>query len=209
MADERQPEFDPAGAGDDEEIEIVEVVGVDDEGPAERGAERAEEVEVRFEDGARPGAAEARALQEQLLRLRADFENLKKRVAREREDYFRHATSSLVARLLPVLDNLERALASAEGGEMGRAFLDGLRLIHRQLLEELRREGLRAVEAVGRPFDPHQHEAVEAETAGDAPPNTVVAELLRGYWLGDRLLRPAAVRVRVAPEPARPEESCG
>ena len=192
-----------------EEVEIIEVVGLDGD-----GTPRTDEIEVTFEDEqaaapvAAPRVADAPAAgleepgaHERLLRLRADFENLKKRIERERDDYYRHATASLVARLLPVLDNFERAMDSARRTADAGAVLEGVTLIHRQLLEELRREGLRAVEALGRPFDPAVHEAVATDSSSRLPANTIVEEMQRGYFFEDRLLRPALVRVAVSETP--------
>lgn len=193
-----------------DDIEILEIVGMNDVGPA---APEAEEIVVSFDEqpGDQPPAPEGTGsrtagetadARERLLRLRADFENLKKRIEREREEFYRHATASLVARLLPVLDNFERAFASVGRGD-GDTFLQGMGLIQRQLLEELKREGLRPVECVGRSFDPSIHEAVATEANPRLPANTVVEELQRGYYFEDRLLRPALVRVTV---PGRPDD---
>ncbi len=110
-----------------------------------------------------------------------------------------YASAQLISRLLPVLDNFERALNAASQTEGGPGFYDGIALIFRQLLEELRREGLTAVDTVGEPFDPEVHEAVATSTDSDFPPNTVVEELQRGYLLHDRLLRPALVQVSIDP----------
>ena len=174
----------------DDEIEILEVVGLDgDEAPVRKRRSTSREVAVEIE----PQAAEAR---EQLLRLSADFENFRRRVDRDREAHERHATASLITRLLPVLDNFERALARENGGSTER-FFDGVVLIFRQLLDELRAEGLHAVDSVGEPFDPQVHEAVATAEEDALPPNIVVEELQRGYRLHGRLLRPALVRVTV------------
>jgi len=205
----REPEADRLAeeSAQPDDIEILEIVGVNesaDDVPAD------EEVVIAFDeepadrpvapaqsparDGADGDLAETR---ERLLRLRADFENLKKRIEREREEYFRHATASLVARLLPVLDNFERALAAARQAGSTDSFFEGVALIQRQLLDEMRREGLRTVECLGRPFDPTLHEAVATEANPRLPANTVVEEMQRGYYFDDRLLRPALVRVTV------------
>ena len=112
---------------------------------------------------------------------------------RERIEHRLRATESLLARLLPVLDNFERALA-ARAGEDG--LRSGVQMIYRQLFDELRREGLRPVEALGQTFDPAVHEAVATTTDSGLPPHTVVGELQRGYFFGDRLLRPSLVRVQ-------------
>jgi molecular chaperone GrpE len=141
-----------------------------------------------------------RELRERLIRLQADFENYKKRVERDRVDYLRHATSDLLGRILPVLDNFERALASVRPGGSIDAFVEGVELIHRQLLSALEREGLREMESIGQPFDPGVHEAVATETDPALPPHVVTHVFQRGYLLHDRLLRPAMVRVRIDDE---------
>lgn len=201
---------DRRGAQDDQsmdDIEILEVVGVDENG-AVVDDEASEDVEVLFDDAGTAEApsepAEAPAppredaqLRERLLRLQADFENFKKRIERERLDHFRYATSDLLARLLPVLDNFERAIASVRPGVGADAVIEGIGLIQRQLLQELEREGLRAMESVGQPFDPELHEAVGTDSEAPVPAHTVTQVLQRGYFLHDRVLRPAMVRVRV------------
>jgi molecular chaperone GrpE len=132
--------------------------------------------------------------------LQADFENLKKRTERERRGYTQRATVTVVARLLPVLDNFERALTISAEPTDGEAMRDGVVLIFRQLLEELRREGLEAIEAVGQSFDPEIHEAVETDTTSGRPSNIVTEEFLRGYRLKGDLLRPALVKVSIDPK---------
>jgi len=203
MKPERNESFFPEEPSEPDDIEILEVVGLDEEEETVETADE-DEVVVAFDEAparAAPGpdrSAEVDEARERLLRLRADFENFKKRMEREREDYSRQATASLVARLLPVLDNLERALdAARQGRGNGDAFQNGVALIQRQLLDELRREGLRAVESVGQSFDPTIHEAVATDGQSTLPSNTVVEELQRGYYFDDRLLRPALVRVAV------------
>ncbi|HJQ99711.1 MAG TPA: nucleotide exchange factor GrpE, partial [Candidatus Polarisedimenticolaceae bacterium] len=190
-----------------------EVVGVDEDGiPVE--TEDPDDVEVVFEDV--PAAPAARrsvpppedpALKERFVRLQADFENYKKRIDRERSDYFRHATSGLVGRLLPVLDNFERAIAAARG--RADTFSEGVVLIQRQLLEELSREGLHPMDPVGSPFDPEMHEAVATDPTSDAPAHTVTAVLQRGWFFHDRVLRAALVRVSVDGGGIPPAEAAG
>jgi molecular chaperone GrpE len=192
------------GDGDSGEVEIVEIVGMD-EAAAPPGAK--DDVEIVFDEttgvpGAEPvpdPACEEAALREKLIRLQADFENLKKRIDRDTEELYRRAARRVVSALLPVLDNLERALASARSDAGDEGIRAGVELIHRQLLGALRREGLRAVEARGLPFDPHVHEAVATEPSDELPAQTVVEELQRGYFLHDHLLRPALVKVSVEP----------
>ncbi len=202
----RRPQEPPPDVHDDE-IEILEVVGVDEDAPPASADADPDEVVLEFDEGppsrevaARPAPSpEEESARARLVRLQADFENLRKRVERERDDHYRHATGSLVARLLPVLDNFERAMAAPATGSNDRSLREGLTLVHRQLLDELTREGLRPIEAVGGAFDPVVHEAVEAVEATHVPENTVIEELQRGYWFHDRVIRPALVRVAVAP----------
>ena len=195
-----------------DEIEILEVVGLDEDLPT--GSERdAAEIDVSFDeaggaavpagspsgDSGAPPSVEEEPLQERLLRLQADFENFKKRVDRERGDFYRQATASLVARLLPVIDNLERALATGPKSDEKGAFREGVILIHRQLLEELKKEGLVPIDCVGQTFDPNLHEAVATDNSSTIPADTVIEELQRGYRFQDHLLRAAGVRVSLGP----------
>jgi molecular chaperone GrpE len=197
-------ETPPGGSApaDDDEIEILEIVGVDEDEPA--ADEPSDEIEMVFEDEREesriaPAADVAQAERERFQRLAADFDNLKKRLEREREDYARNATRDLVARLLAVLDNFDRAVASARESSGDTAFRQGIALIHRQMYDELCREGLAAVDAVGEAFDPAIHEAVATDPASAFPANTVVEEMQRGYYFRGQLLRPALVRVATAP----------
>ena len=132
-----------------------------------------------------------------LQRLKAEFENYRKRVARDQADLHARASERLVKQLLPVLDDLERALVAA--AEHEEAVLeDGVRLVHRSFAEALAKEGLVEVETDGA-FDPHTQEALLAQPS-DAAEGTVVQVLQKGYKLGDRVLRPARVVVSAGPE---------
>lgn len=193
----------------DGDIEILEVVGLDEDAPPISGEALDDEVEVLFDEprlaapavaspSAEERAARETASRERLIRLQADFENFKKRIERDRADHERHATGHLVARLLPVLDNFERAMAVAGRDDDG--FREGIALIQRQLLDELRREGLVPMNCAGMPFDPTLHEAVATEITEAFAPNTVVRELQRGYYFHDRVLRAAMVQVSLEPE---------
>lgn len=188
-----------------DDVEILEVVGMDEDSPP---AAAGEEVEIVFEPAPAPPATSAEeeetarevdALKERLLRLRADFENFKKRASREQRESEQRAAGRLIATVLPVVDDLERALAAARSEAGGEGLRAGVEMIHRQLLEALSREGVRPVDAVGCRFDPNVHDAVATDDSAAQPPQTVVEELRRGYWLHDRLLRPALVTVSVAP----------
>jgi len=143
------------------------------------------------------GAAEA---DDRHLRLLAEFDNYRRRTAKEHEAARREGRRAALLPLLPVLDSLERALAA---GSTDRDFYDGVAATHRLFLGALREAGAEPIESVGQPFDPNLHEAVAAVPADDGvAPGTVVREVRRGWRLGDELLRPAQVVVATAEEPA-------
>jgi len=180
----------PSNAASDSPADAAGDAAVD----AMRGAAGADVAELRQK------LAEA---EERTLRLRAEFDNFRKRLEREREDRERRALARPFLDLLPVVDNLERAAAAPGSADDLRK---GAELIARQLVDLLSRYGLAEIPAVGKPFDPRLHEAVSrVESAEHAVP-TVIAELQRGYWLNDKLLRPAMVEVAV---PVEGETSAG
>ncbi|OPZ74828.1 MAG: heat shock protein GrpE [Firmicutes bacterium ADurb.Bin456] len=141
------------------------------------------------------GDAEARAddFFKRLARLQADYENFRRRSRQEKEDLHRYASEQLVLRLLPVLDNFERALTA--GGDSLQDYRSGVEMIYRQLLDVLSLEGVTAIPAVGEIFDPVKHEAVLRELSDEYPENTITEEFRRGYLLKDRVIRPAMVKV--------------
>jgi molecular chaperone GrpE len=128
-----------------------------------------------------------------LQRLKAEFDNYRKRAAREQESLSSRASEALLKELLPILDDLERALAAGELHEKAE-LEEGVRLVHRALLEVMRKHGLELIETDGA-FDPHVHEALLAQPVEEAEPGSVVQVLQKGYRLGDRVLRPARVVV--------------
>ena len=139
-------------------------------------------------------------LKNQLQRRQADFENYRKRVERERSETYNRVVADIAGKLLPVMDNLKRALeaeASVEASESDefRHFLSGVDLISKQLNGVLEAFGVKPIAAVGEPFDPHIHEAVVTEATDDYEPDTVMQEIVSGYRLGDKLIRPALVKV--------------
>jgi molecular chaperone GrpE len=142
--------------------------------------------------------AEKKELFDRLVRKQAELENVRKRVEREKEDFLQHATMSLIRALLPTLDGLERGLKHREGN-VPQKFYEGMELIHKELLDVLKRAGLAAVESEGQIFDPRVHQAVETVESGKHRDQEVVEELQRGYKLKQRLLRPAIVKVAVTP----------
>lgn len=133
-----------------------------------------------------------------LLRKTAEFENYRRRTERERVELSNAAASDLIMELLPLLDDLERALEAESESPEATAYRDGVKLIHHQLLELLRKRGVTPIEALGHPFDPNFHQAVLHETSTEHSDGEVTAELRRGYLLGKRLLRPTMVKVAKA-----------
>lgn len=136
------------------------------------------------------------------LRAAAEFDNARKRAAREREEYTRYANESLLRELLPVLDNFERALQAARGEPAATAVTAGVELIQRELLRVLEKFGVTSFTSVGQPFDPERHEAIARGPAQSQPEGTVVDETARGYLLNGRVLRPAMVTVASSPDPS-------
>jgi molecular chaperone GrpE len=139
--------------------------------------------------------AEAERYRDLYLRERAELENFKKRMQRDKAEALRFANEPLIRDLLPVIDNLERAVEHAEGGGNGQPLVEGVQLVLRSALEVLERHGVKRVEAAGQAFDPARHEAVAQVPGGDRGANQVVDQFAPGYLLHDRLLRPAQVSV--------------
>ena len=160
------------------------------------------ELQQQLEElGARVAAAESERDEHlnDLKRLAADFDNFRKRTARDQESLVARAHERLVKELLPVLDDLERALAAAEEHEEAK-LEEGVRLVHQELQAALKREGLAEIETNGR-FDPHVHEALLSQPS-DAEEGSVLEVVQNGYKLGDRVVRPARVVVAAAPQEA-------
>jgi molecular chaperone GrpE len=139
-----------------------------------------------------------------------DFENYRNRTERDREENLLNQVSSLATELLPVLDNLGRALecapqSEAHGPKDFKQFFDGIVLVNQQLNEVLADMGVEPISAVGEHFDPYFHEAVAMEETSEFPPNVVTSELLRGYRLREKVVRPAMVKVSSAPRAGKPE----
>lgn len=144
---------------------------------------------------------EANANHDRFLRQAAELENFKKRMLREKEDATRYANETLIRDLLPILDNLERAVEHAKGGGNGKPLVEGVEMVLKGFLEVLNKHGVTQVSAVGELFDPERHEAMAQVESDSHEPNTVVEEYHKGYLLLDRLLRPSLVSV------AKPSES--
>jgi molecular chaperone GrpE len=132
---------------------------------------------------------------DRLLRKTAEFDNYRKRTDRERIQLSEAAAADLLEELLPLVDDMERALKADPGSDGAEAIRRGVELIHKQLVETLRKRGVTPIDALGADFDPHFHMAVSHEPADGRREGEVVEEFRRGYMLGDRLLRPAMVKV--------------
>lgn len=146
-----------------------------------------------------------RQAEERVLRTAADAENFKKRLQREKEEQTRYANETLMRELLPVIDNLERALEHSQIAPDQEGLLEGLKMTLKGFTDTLSRFGCTPLETIGKPFDPNFHEAVSQEESSEVAPNTVLRELQKGYMIKERLLRPAMVIVsRPASEAKRP-----
>ncbi len=191
----------PRGADDTDDTYIIEDTGGSIEEIEREMRETAEEAEEAVSNPADGGSAagdalraENQQLKDRYLRTLADFDNLRKRTEREKADFFRYALAGVLKDILPVLDNFDRGLEHAEEGD---EFHKGMLLIYKQLYEVLQKHGLKPIEESGVHFDPNIHEAVVREEDDSVPSQTVVAVLQKGYFLHDRLLRPALVKVAV------------
>ncbi len=147
--------------------------------------------------------AERDDLLARLQRVSADYMNYQKRVQRERDDYLGFARADLIKALLPVLDDMERALEVArENHGEDDGFFKGIQLVHDKTLEVLGRFGCTVIQAVGKPFDPDKHSAIMQQPSDEHEPQTVIQEVQKGYMFGGRALRPSGVVVAVAPQDA-------
>ena len=172
----------------------------EEEAPASRIEKTDEEPSDTVSQGSsdlQSGLAKAEAERDEYLdllqRAKADFENYRKRAARDQEHLVAHAHERLVRELLPVLDDLERALQAADRHEEA-ALVDGVKLVEQSLRRALEKEGLTEIETEG-PFDPHVHEAMLAQSRADVEPGSVLEVVQRGYRLGGKVVRPARVIV--------------
>jgi molecular chaperone GrpE len=151
--------------------------------------------------------ARVESLENSLLRAKADYQNLQRRVATERADAVWFASAGIMRSLVSVLDDLERSLDAARGLERKDSLMDGVRLVHTNLIQALRTHGLEPIEALHQPFDPQIHEAMLQQPAADHPPGTVIEEIAKGYRLRGRVIRPTKVIVSKAEEPPAKEEA--
>jgi molecular chaperone GrpE len=170
----------------------------DAEPPQQPAAANAAEEASRLGEDTEKLAEQCAELNDRLLRLRADYDNFRRRAERERADLFEYATMEAVRGLLPVLDDFERALnvAPKEEGPV-RDYATGMQLIYQRFLDALKKLGLELVDATGQPFDPNLHHAVQKEVRDDVEDHTVLEQYQRGYNFKGKLLRAAMVKVAV------------
>ena len=179
-----------SGDGADDDAYVIE-----DTGDSVEDIEHEMEIAAQEAVEGRPAVAPpAEDFRDRYVRTLADFENFRKRAEREKEDFRRYALVGVIRDLLPVIDNFDRALEHAEEED---EFHKGVALIYKQLYDVLQRHGLKPIAESGVRFDPNIHEAVVREEDPSVPSHTVVAVLQKGYFLHDRLLRPAMVKVAV------------
>jgi molecular chaperone GrpE len=139
-------------------------------------------------------------LNNRYLYLQADFENFKKIKAKEKQDLLKFGNEVLIKELIPVIDNLERAIEHAGKSEEGKGIVEGIQITLNEFIKVLERSGVERVDAVGKKFDPNFHEALFQEEREDMEPDTVTTELQKGYTLNGRLIRPARVAVSKKPD---------
>jgi molecular chaperone GrpE len=194
-----------SGGGADTAMEFGEPPAASHEAPVpdqapgvhDLGPESPDEIKVMLQQKEQ----ELQQEHERLLRVSAEYENYKKRMARERATIVRLGNESLLKELLPILDNLERSLIHAAQAQDQGAIIAGIEMILRELLHKLEIFGLKPICAQGEEFDPTMHEAISQVASADHPENSIIAEVQKGYFMHDRLLRPSRVVVATSPQP--------
>lgn len=171
---------------------------VEQDGPKING-ETAESAQASNAAPENPSATIS-ALEDKILRAKADFQNLQRRSATERAEAIRYANADLMRSLLTVADDFERSLDAAKDSDNQASIVDGVRLVYENFMKALRDHGLESVPGVGEPFDPHVHEAMLQQPSTDHPDGTVIEEITKGYRLRDRIVRPGKVIVSKNPD---------
>jgi molecular chaperone GrpE len=181
ISSEEQADNKPAA---ENTAEKVEGAGL----PADDLKSRLEQIEKEKQD-----------LYDRVLRTTADFDNFRKRVSREKDELIRYGNEKLARELLPVIDNFERALGQAENSADNKALREGIEMILKQFIAVLEKFGMKYFTSVGQPFDPNKHEAMVHQESSEHEENAVISEFQKGYYLHDKLLRPALVAVAKKP----------
>ena len=174
------------------ESQLEEANGETDLSQADQASELSE---GGSQEPEQPAQEELQILQDKYMRLAAEFDNYKRRAQKDQRDAIRYANESLLKNLLPTIDNLERAIKSGIDAGASGALIEGVELTHKQFLETVGKLGVRQISSTGNPFDPTMHQAVAQVESASVEPNTVVEEFQKGYFLHDRILRPAMVTV--------------
>jgi molecular chaperone GrpE len=187
------PSLEPSVKGDEERLSetSAEVKHQKNKKKKEDKEKEIEELKRKLEEKEK----EAKEYYDRLLRMAADLDNYKKRAAREKEEWTKFANEDLIKVILPFIDNLERAVNHADKVKDTGVLIEGLQLTLQQLLQSLNKFGLSPIESLGKPFDPAMHEAMLVVETDQHEPNQVVEEFQKGYFLSNRLLRPATVSV--------------
>jgi molecular chaperone GrpE len=194
----KQPEKNEAigNSVQTEEEEISQEAGTETAAVEEPASQASMDGDIlALEDELQAARARANEYLNGWQRSQADFANYKKRVARDQEQVYQNAAASVIKRYLDILDDLERALKNRPDSGEGAAWSAGIELVYRKFLAILEAEGLKPMEAEGEPFDPNFHEAIMQEESPEHESGTVIEVLQQGYFIGDRVLRPARVRV--------------
>ena len=185
----------------DGEAQVVPIEDENEEASEAKTEESAEETQeidqdiARMQEELEEARSENSAAADMMLRLAAEMDNYKKRVAKERNSLIKYGSQSILQELLPILDNFERAIDSAGKLRDFDSFLEGVGMILKQMCDALERKGISIIKAVGETFDPNVHEAVVHVASEEYPENTVVEEFQKGYMLHDRVVRPSMVAV--------------
>lgn len=180
----------------DKELETqIDAKPPEGEGPVNQDTQPEKSMEEKLTEELRKQQEEARKNYDLYLRALADVENIKKRSGREREEYLKYANVSIIKKLLPIIDDLHRAIEMASTTRDIEALSKGVEMTANSLDELLRGEGVEPIESVGKPFDPQYHQALTVEPSDEHPENTVIEQLQTGYMMHDRVIRPSLVKV--------------
>ena len=185
---------------EDDTVEPVDIPIVDEVEEAaaaagEAAAEEAEAVELTIEEQLAAAQAEAADFRDRWMRVQAEFANARKRLDKQRVLTYQNTTADLTAKILPAIDDFERAIDNVPTEVSENSWFDGIELVQKKLLGVLETIGVQPIEAVGHPFDPNFHEAIQQEPSDEYESGMVARELQKGYQLGDRVIRPSLVTV--------------
>lgn len=179
-----------------EEILEEQVVDTEAEDIVAEESTQPEKSEIeRLQEELAKKSEEAKKHYDQYLRSLAEVENMRKRTQRDKEEYMKYAHVSIIKKLLPIIDDLNRGIAAAQKTNDFETLSKGVEITARNLMELLRQEGVAEIDCLGKPFDPQYHEPLMVEPSDKHPENTVIEELSKGYTLHDRIIRPSLVKV--------------